>query len=78
MAKVKKFNKFPQDKRFQEDTDYLFCPVCRIHVPCRPLESGGWEVLCENCIGECAFCQCSLKRFCFGNREEFPPFRLEK
>lgn len=77
-GKVTKFNKFPHNKQFQEGTDYLFCAVCRVHVACRRLESGGWEVQCENCIGECAFCQCSMKSFCFGSREEFPPFPQEK
>lgn len=56
-----------------EETDYLYCDACRIHVPCRRLESGGWEVLCPGCVGECAFCQCHLKKFCFGSREQFPP-----
>ncbi len=57
-----------------EDTDYLYCPICQVHVPCRRLASGGWEVDCAGCQGECAFCTCYLKRFCFGNREMFPPF----
>lgn len=57
-----------------ENTDYLFCPRCDIHVPCLRLPSGGWEVACPGCSGECAFCKCYLKRFCFGSREEFPPF----
>lgn len=69
MGQLKKFNKF----QFEEDTDYLFCSVCRIHVPCRRIGSGGWEVLCPGCTGECAFCQCHLKRFCFGSRDQFPP-----
>jgi hypothetical protein len=74
MREVKKFSKSPEVRGLEENTDYLFCPVCRVHVPCHRLESGGWEVMCENCFGECAFCQCCLKRFCFGSRDEFPPF----
>lgn len=57
-----------------EDTDYLFCPACRVHVPCRRLEAGGWEVQCPGCVGECIGCMCHLKQFCFGSRQEFPPF----
>ncbi len=58
-----------------EDTDYLFCPECRVHVPCRRLEAGGWEVQCPGCVGECIQCTCYLKQFCFGSRQEFPPFQ---
>jgi hypothetical protein len=58
---------------FQEGVDYLYCSHCRIHVPCRRLPSGGWEVQCPGCAGECGFCQCYLRRFCFGSREQFPP-----
>ncbi len=57
-----------------KNTDYLYCPICRVHVPCQRVDSGGWEVDCAGCQGECAFCDCYLKRFCFGNRELFPPF----
>jgi hypothetical protein len=55
-------------------TDYLYCPVCRVHVACQRVPSGGWEVACPGCDGECALCHCYLKRFCFGSRELFPPF----
>lgn len=58
----------------QADVDYLFCDVCGIHVPCQRLPSGGWEVRCPGCTGECLLCECHLKRFCLGSREEFPPF----
>jgi rubrerythrin len=58
----------------EEATDYLFCPVCKIHVSCRRVESGGWEVDCPGCAGECGVCKCYLQRFCFGSREQFPPF----
>lgn len=57
-----------------EDTDYLYCPVCRVHVACRRLASGGWEVQCHGCLGECIRCTCYLKQFCFGSRQQFPPF----
>lgn len=55
------------------DCDYLWCPACRIHVPCFRVPSGGWEVRCQGCAGECVICDCHLKRFCFGNRDQFPP-----
>lgn len=75
MGQIGRFKRFPKSpSEFEADTDYLYCPVCRIHVPCRRLETGGWEVQCAGCAGECAFCQCCLKRFCFGSRDEFPPF----
>lgn len=61
-------------KTFREDIDYLYCSHCKIHVPCQRLESGGWEVQCPGCDGECGFCECYLRRFCFGSREQFPPF----
>ena len=64
----------PAGANLDEDVDYLFCPVCRVHVPCLRLESGGWEVQCKGCIGECGRCKCYLHRFCFGSREQFPPF----
>jgi hypothetical protein len=60
--------------QLQEDTDYLFCPLCNSHVPCKRVPAGGWEVECPGCIGECVSCACYLKRFCFGSREQFPPF----
>ena len=58
----------------EENIDYLFCSKCRIHVACRRLASGGWEVECPGCAGESGFCKCHLRRFCFGSREQFPPF----
>ncbi len=58
----------------KSDTDYLFCPVCKAHVPCRRIPSGGWQVECPGCAGECASCACHLAKFCFGSREQFPPF----
>ncbi len=61
----------------QEHRDYLYCPVCKTHVACHRLESGGWEVQCQGCTGECGLCKCYLKRFCFGSREEFPPFEAD-
>jgi rubrerythrin len=60
---------------FEEETDYLYCPVCKIHVSCRRVESGGWEVECPGCAGECGLCKCYLQQFCFGSREQFPPFK---
>lgn len=56
-----------------ENTDYLFCPVCKIHVPCLRVDTGGWEVQCPGCTGECGRCDCHLQRYCFGTREQFPP-----
>lgn len=73
MSKLAPFKKFREDM-LEDDTDYLFCPVCRTHVPCRRLATGGWEVMCPGCAGECGFCGCHLRRFCFGSREQFPPF----
>ncbi len=64
----------PTPISMQEGIDYLFCPVCKIHVPCLRIETGGWEVQCPGCIGECGYCKCYLQRFCFGGREQFPPF----
>lgn len=64
-----------QEGLMTQNTDYLYCDVCRIHVPCQRVPSGGWEVHCPGCSGECAFCNCYLKRFCFGSREQFPPFQ---
>lgn len=63
---------------FEPDVDYLFCDVCRIHVPCRRLPSGGWEVQCPGCAGECLVCHCNLQRYCFGSRESFPPYPVEE
>ena len=40
--------------------------------------SGGWEVDCPGCHGECLRCGCYLKRFCFGGRDQFPPFEAGK
>ena len=64
----------PEPIKLEQDVDYLFCPECKIHVACRRLEAGGWEVQCPGCVGECGLCKCYLKRFCFGTREQFPPF----
>jgi rubrerythrin len=64
----------PSPISMQEGVDYLFCPVCKIHVPCLRMETGGWEVQCPGCVGECGYCKCYLQRFCFGGREQFPPF----
>lgn len=77
MTKPTPFKQF-QRETLEDDTDYLFCPVCRTHVPCRRVPSGGWEVECAGCVGECAFCDCHLRRFCFGSREQFPPFTSGK
>lgn len=60
-------------RHLQEDVDYLFCPICKEHVPCVRTETGYWEVTCPGCTGECGLCKCYLARFCFGRREEFPP-----
>lgn len=57
-----------------DDTDYLYCPACKIHVACTRIEAGGWEVNCPGCVGECGLCKCYLRSYCFGSREEFPPF----
>jgi hypothetical protein len=56
--------------------DYLWCPNCRVHVPCARVPSGGWEVQCPGCAGECGICDCHLRRFCFGSRDQFPPLRV--
>lgn len=58
----------------EKETDYLYCPVCKTHIACRRVQSGGWEVECPGCSGECGFCKCYMQRFCFGSREQFPPF----
>jgi len=58
----------------KSDTDYLYCPVCKAHVPCRRIPSGGWQVECPGCAGECVGCSCHLVTYCFGSREQFPPF----
>ena len=60
------------------DRDYLWCPICKIHVACTRVPSGGWEVHCPGCQGECLGCGCYLKRFCFGGRDQFPPFQSRK
>ncbi len=65
----------PVNDKLEADTDYLFCPVCKTHVPCRRVPSGGWEVQCSGCTGECAMCSCWLQRFCFGSRDQFPPLK---
>lgn len=62
----------------QAGIDYLFCPVCKIHVPCLRMDTGGWEVQCPGCVGECGLCKCYLQRFCFGSREQFPPFEAAR
>ncbi|MHB8420052.1 MAG: hypothetical protein ACYDCL_18410 [Myxococcales bacterium] len=58
----------------KSDTDYLYCPVCKAHVACRRIPSGGWQVQCPGCAGECSGCLCHLVKFCFGSRDQFPPF----
>jgi hypothetical protein len=63
-----------QKAQLTRNQDYLWCPICQIHVPCRRIPSGGWEVDCPGCRGECMRCGCYLKRFCFGGRDQFPPF----
>jgi hypothetical protein len=50
----------------QQNVDYFYCEVCKIHVPCVRLEPGIWEVQCPNCVGECALCGCHLANHCFG------------
>ncbi len=37
--------------RLIRNQDYLWCPVCQIHVPCTRIPSGGWEVACPGCRG---------------------------
>ncbi len=63
-----------QEAQLMRNQDYLWCPICQIHVPCKRIPSGGWEVDCPGCQGECMRCKCYLKRFCFGGRDQFPPF----
>lgn len=63
----------PPFTSLKHDVDYLYCPVCKTHIACIRTDVG-WEVCCPGCIGECAMCKCYLSRFCFGRREEFPPF----
>lgn len=65
-----------QEAQLKRNQDYLWCPVCKIHVPCTRIATGGWEVNCPGCHGECLRCKCYLKRFCFGGRDQFPPFEL--
>ena len=57
----------------QQDVDYLYCPVCKEHVPCIRTDTGYWEVTCPGTAGECGMSRCYLSRICFGPREEFPP-----
>jgi rubrerythrin len=68
-------NPQPSPTSLEAGVDYLFCPVCKSHVPCVRVETGGWEVQCPGCAGECGLCKCYLQRFCFGSREQFPPFQ---
>lgn len=68
----------PSERALQENTDYLYCPVCNTHVACRRVPTGGWEVECQDCVGECVGCSCYLKRFCFGSRDQFPPMTLHQ
>jgi hypothetical protein len=63
-----------ESAQLSRNQDYLWCPVCQIHVPCSRIPAGGWEVDCPGCVGECLRCKCYLKRFCFGGRDQFPPF----
>lgn len=65
-------------ENLQENVDYLYCPVCEKHVPCIRTDTGYWEVTCPGCRGECGMCKCYLARYCFGRREEFPPFPSEE
>ncbi len=65
-------------ENLQENVDYLYCPVCEKHIPCIRTDTGYWEVTCPGCSGECGMCKCYLARFCFGRREEFPPFPFEE
>lgn len=60
-------------KDLGHDIDYLYCPKCKLHIPCRRLEMGGWEVECPGCLGECGICRCYLRTFCFTSWNEFPP-----
>ncbi len=68
----------PIKDELPEDTDYLYCSQCKSHVPCRRIPTGGWEVECPGCSGECVICACHLRRFCFGSRDQFPPFEPER
>lgn len=68
------FKKNALDHSLEANQDYLWCPVCKIHVPCVRVPTGGWEVRCPGCAGECLSCNCHLRRFCFGSRDQFPPF----
>lgn len=61
-------------ENLQENVDYLYCPICEKHIPCIRTDTGYWEVTCPGCKGECGMCKCYLARYCFGRREEFPPF----
>lgn len=63
-----------EEAQLMRNRDYLWCPICQIHVPCARIPSGGWQVDCPGCKGECLRCGCYLKRFCFGGRDQFPPF----
>ncbi len=76
MNEIMNNNSFVED--LQDNIDYLYCPVCKRHVPCLRTETGYWEVTCPGCTGECGLCKCYLARFCFGRREEFPPLHLEE
>jgi rubrerythrin len=68
----------PGNHALEEETDYLYCPVCKVHIPCHRVPSGGWEVECPGCAGECGFCDCYMQRFCFGSRDRFPPFDSDR
>ncbi len=59
-----------------QDVDYLYCPQCKLHIPCRRLDIKGWEVECPDCLGECGLCGCHLRKFCFSSRDDFPPLAV--
>lgn len=65
-------------EHLEQNVDYLYCPVCKKHIPCVRVEGGRWEVQCPGCAGECSLCKCYLARFCFGQREDFPPIALSE
>ena len=46
-------NHDPIASDLQANIDYLYCPVCKAHVPCIRTETGYWEVTCPGCFGEC-------------------------
>lgn len=56
----------------EPEVSYLYCSVCKQHIPCRYLPSGVWLVECPRCTGECGSCVCELVEICLGGAGTFP------